>query len=123
MGLPVNMVSHAHGQGYSDLHFVIPEIINYVDFDKGPYYANKGDFTTAGFVDFQTKNSLEKNFVKLEGGQFGTFRTVAGVNLFSPKIPGLCGYHRHQNISGQMDLLKVLKISTVLISLQKFPRV
>jgi len=82
-GLPVNMASHAHGQGYSDLHFVIPEMINYVNFDKGPYYANKGDFTTAGFVDFQTKNVLDDNFVKLEGAQFGTFRTVAGVNLFS----------------------------------------
>ena len=91
-GLPVNMVSHAHGQGYSDLHFVIPEMINYVNFDKGPYYANKGDFATAGFVDFQTKNVLEENFVKLEGGQFGTFRTVAGVNLFSPKKSNTQGY-------------------------------
>ena len=91
-GLPVNMVSHAHGQGYSDLHFVIPEMINYVNFDKGPHYANKGDFTTAGFVDFQTKNVLEENFVKLEGAQFGTFRTVAGVNLFSPKNANTQGY-------------------------------
>lgn len=91
-GLPVNMVSHAHGQGYSDLHFVIPELIHYVDFDKGPYYANKGDFTTAGFVDFQTKNVLEENFVKLEGGQFGTLRTVAGVNLFSIERSGTKGY-------------------------------
>jgi outer membrane receptor for ferrienterochelin and colicin len=61
-GLPVNMVSHAHGQGYSDLHFVIPELINTVDFNKGPYYADKGDFTTAGYVDFQTKNALERIF-------------------------------------------------------------
>lgn len=80
-GLPVNMVSHAHGQGYSDLHFLIPEIVSLVDFDKGPYYADKGDFTTAGYVNFKTKNHLEKNFAKLEGGQFGTLRTVAGVNL------------------------------------------
>ena len=80
-GLPVNMVSHAHGQGYSDLHFVIPELINYVDFNKGPYYADKGDFTTAGYVDFQTKNVLDKNFVKVEGGQFGTIRGVVGFGL------------------------------------------
>ena len=91
-GLPVNMVSHAHGQGYSDLHFVIPEMINYVNFDKGPYYASKGDFATAGFVDFQTKNVLDENFVKLEGAQFGTFRTVAGVNLFSPRTANTQGY-------------------------------
>jgi TonB dependent receptor/CarboxypepD_reg-like domain/TonB-dependent Receptor Plug Domain len=83
-GLPVNMVSHAHGQGYSDLHFVIPELIQYVDFNKGPYYANKGDFATAGYVDFQTKSFLEENFVKLEGGQFGSVRGVAGVNIANP---------------------------------------
>jgi outer membrane cobalamin receptor len=84
-GLPVNMVSHAHGQGYSDLHFVIPEIVNYVDFNKGPYYADKGDFTTAGYVDFQTKHVLENNFASLEGGRFGTRRAVAGVNLTTTK--------------------------------------
>jgi outer membrane cobalamin receptor len=91
-GLPVNMVSHAHGQGYSDLHFVIPELINYVDFNKGPYFADKGDFTTAGFVDFQTKNVLEDNFAKVEGGQFGTFRTAVGINLFSTEHERTTGY-------------------------------
>ncbi len=91
-GLPVNMVSHAHGQGYADLHFIVPEFINYVDFNKGPYYADKGDFTTAGFVDFQTKNVLDENFAKVEGGQFGTFRTVAGVNLFSQSNEHTTGY-------------------------------
>lgn len=84
-GLPVNMVSHAHGQGYSDLHFLIPELISYVDFEKGPYYADKGDFTTAGYVSFVTKNNLERNFIKIEGGQFGTVRTVGGLNIFSGK--------------------------------------
>ena len=91
-GLPVNMVSHAHGQGYSDLHFVIPELINHVDFNKGPYYADKGDFNTAGYVDFQTKNVLEKNFVKIEGGQFGTMRGVAGFRLPELKNENTKGY-------------------------------
>lgn len=95
-GLPVNMVSHAHGQGYSDLHFLIPELINYVDFDKGPYYADKGDFTTAGYVSFVTKNLLERNFIKAEGGQFGTVRTVAGVNLLTGKTNAyLAGEYFH----------------------------
>jgi hypothetical protein len=80
-GLPVNLVSHAHGQGYSDLHFVIPELINHIDFNKGPYYADKGDFTTAGYVDFQTKNVLEENFAKVESGRFGTMRGVLGLTL------------------------------------------
>ncbi len=80
-GMPVNMVSHAHGQGYADLHFVIPELIDKVTFAKGPYYADKGNFTTAGFVDFKTKNYLEKNFVKGEAGTFNTYRAIAGINL------------------------------------------
>jgi hypothetical protein len=80
-GMPVNMVSHAHGQGYADLHFVIPELIEKVDFDKGPYFADKGNFVTAGFADFKLKNYLERNFVKAEGGQFNTWRAVAAVNL------------------------------------------
>jgi hypothetical protein len=81
-GIPVNMVSHAHGQGYADLHFLMPEMVNYVDFDKGPYFAEKGDMNTAGYVSFQTKNRMDRNFVKLEGGSFGSARLAGGVNLF-----------------------------------------
>jgi len=84
-GMPVNMVSHAHGQGYADLHFVIPEFIDKVTFNKGPYFADKGNFTNAGFVEFKTKDYLENNFIKAEGGQFNTFRGIAGINLIKPK--------------------------------------
>ena len=62
-GMPVNMVSHAHGQGYADLHFVIPETIEKIDFGKGTYYANKGDFATAGYVAFQTKEKIGRAHV------------------------------------------------------------
>ncbi len=67
-GMPVNMVSHAHGQGYADLHFVIPELVEGVDFKKGPYNAEKGNLATAGWVDFRTRTALDKSFVKLETG-------------------------------------------------------
>lgn len=80
-GMPVNMVSHAHGQGYADLHFVIPETIEKIDFGKGTYYANKGDFATAGYVSFQTKEKLENSSLTVETGQFNTFRTVGIFNL------------------------------------------
>ncbi|HRI62314.1 MAG TPA: TonB-dependent receptor, partial [Saprospiraceae bacterium] len=80
-GMPVNMVSHAHGQGYADLHFVIPEIIGNVEFKKGPYYADAGDFTTAGLVRFKTTDALDKSFLKVEAGQFATARAVGGFNL------------------------------------------
>ena len=80
-GMPVNMVSHAHGQGYADLHFVIPELIQGVDFKKGSYNAEKGNFATAGWVDFRTKNTIENSFLKLEGGQYNTYRAVGGLDL------------------------------------------
>jgi hypothetical protein len=84
-GMPVNMVSHAHGQGYADLHFVIPELVEQVQFEKGPYRADKGNFVTAGWVDFRTRSVLDKSFAKLEVGQYGTYRGVAAVNLLGEK--------------------------------------
>ena len=84
-GMPVNMVSHAHGQGYADLHFVIPELVEGVDFKKGPYNAEKGNLTTAGWVDFRTRTALDRSFAKLEVGQFDTYRAVAGLDLLGQK--------------------------------------
>ena len=55
-GMPVNMVSHIHGQGYADLHFLIPETVSTFDFGKGPYYTDKGDFATAGYLSYTTKD-------------------------------------------------------------------
>ncbi len=79
--LPINMVSHAHGQGYADSHFIIPETIGYMNFKKGPYYAEKGDFCTSGFADFHTLNSLPANMVKTETGMYNTFRLMGMFNL------------------------------------------
>ncbi len=73
-GLPVNMVSHAHGQGYSDLHFLIPELVEQIDFQKGPYAAEVGNFATTGAVGFQTYDALPQSQLKLEGGQYGLHR-------------------------------------------------
>jgi outer membrane receptor for Fe3+-dicitrate len=75
-GLPVNMVSHAHGQGYADMHFIIPETIDNIDFGKGAYYAEKGNFNTAGYVDLKTKSRIDNNQISLEAGMFNTIRTV-----------------------------------------------
>ncbi|EMY80272.1 TonB-dependent receptor [Psychroflexus gondwanensis ACAM 44] len=80
-GMPVNMVSHAHGQGYSDLHFVIPETINKIDFGKGGYYAQEGDFNTAGYVNFETKDYLKESSISASAGQFNTLRTVGLFDL------------------------------------------
>ncbi len=84
-GMPVNMVSHAHGQGYADLHFVIPELVEGVDFKKGPYNAEKGNLATAGWVDFRTRTALDRSFIKLEAGQYDTYRVVGGLDLLGQK--------------------------------------
>ena len=80
-GMPVNMVSHAHGQGYSDLHFVIPETIHKIDFGKGGYYAEEGDFSTAGYVNFKTRDYIEESSVSVSAGQFNTLRTMGLFDL------------------------------------------
>jgi len=80
-GMPVNMVSHAHGQGYADAHFIIPETINKVDFGAGPYYTQHGDFNTAGYVSFSTFKNIPKSVIQVEGGRFNTFRTLTMIDL------------------------------------------
>lgn len=82
-GIPVNMVSHAHGQGYADMHFIIPETIDYVDFGKGPYYADKGNFNTAGYVALKTKEKLDNSSMKMEFGRFNTMRAVGTFNVLN----------------------------------------
>jgi outer membrane receptor protein involved in Fe transport len=66
--MPVNMPSHAHGQGYSDLNFLIPELVSGVQFSKGPYYAEQGDFATAGSSNIRYANALEVPIVHVEVG-------------------------------------------------------
>jgi len=78
--VPVNMPSHAHGQGYSDLNFLIPELVEQVDYKKGPYYADVGDFGSAGAFNIRYYNELPSGFLHVEGGQFNYERTVLADN-------------------------------------------
>jgi outer membrane receptor protein involved in Fe transport len=82
-GLPVNLRSHAHGQGYADLHFLIPETVKAVDVVKGPYFPEYGDFDTAAAVNFVTKDYVTENRFEIAGGSFNTQRYLA---LFSPTV-------------------------------------
>jgi hypothetical protein len=84
-GMPVNMVSHAHGQGYADLHFVIPETVDRINVHKGPYNARFGDFSTSGTVEFDTRDHIDESLVKAELGMFNTFRGVAMLDLLGNK--------------------------------------
>ena len=71
-GIPVNMVSHAHGQGYADLHYLMPEVVDAAEVRKGPYDAQDGDLATAGAVSFRTKDRVRRNEVATRAGSFGT---------------------------------------------------
>lgn len=102
-GMAVNMVSHAHGQGYADLHFVIPELIENVQFKKGPYHAEKGNFATTGHVDFRTKNMLNQNMLKLEAGMFDTYRGVGMVNLLNKKMQSAYVASEYMFTNGYFD--------------------
>jgi outer membrane receptor protein involved in Fe transport len=76
-GMPVNMRTHGHGQGYADINFLIPEMIQSVLVRKGPYFADEGDFASAGAVHVAYARALEKNLVETTAGSFGYRRGLA----------------------------------------------
>jgi outer membrane cobalamin receptor len=81
-GMPVNMVSHAHGQGYADAHFIIPETVNNIDFGTGPYYTEHGNLNTAGYVSFKTFNNISESRIQLEAGNYHSYRAMVMFDLF-----------------------------------------
>ena len=85
-GMPINFRSHAHGQGYTDLNFIIPETVKGVDVYKGAYHAQFGDFDTAGAVNFQTKEVLKEGLVQLGGGQFDQQRYLLMMSPTKEKV-------------------------------------
>ncbi len=80
-GMPINLRSHAHGQGYTDLNFIIPETIEGLDVSKGAYLPEYGDFATAGSVNFRTRQMVQEGVVQAASGQFDTQRHLL---MFSP---------------------------------------
>jgi hypothetical protein len=76
-GMPVNMPTHGHGQGYADINFMIPELIQSVNVRKGPYFADVGDFGSAGAVAIDYMNRLPKNILETTNGTFGYHRGLA----------------------------------------------
>ena len=78
--MPLNLPSHAHGEGYSDMNTVIPEFVQRVNFEKGPYYAGIGNYGSAGAAHLEFMKTLPENFVQLEGGMYGFARAVFGVS-------------------------------------------
>ena len=80
-GTPVNFRTHGHGQGYLDLNFLIPELTERVDFRKGPYFSDVGDFSAAATASFKTRDSLETNIAQLTVGENNFYRGLIASSL------------------------------------------
>ena len=78
--MPLNLPSHAHGEGYSDMNTVIPEFVQRVNFEKGPYYADVGNYGSAGSAHVEFFKTLPQNFFQVEGGMYGYGRAVFGAS-------------------------------------------
>jgi len=76
--MPVNMRTHAHGQGYADLNFLIPELIGAVNIRKGPYFADEGDFSSVGSIHVGLLDSVSKTMASITAGSFG-YRRILGI--------------------------------------------
>ncbi|WP_340268195.1 TonB-dependent receptor [Sphingobium mellinum] len=74
-GVPVNMRTHGHGQGYLDLNFLIPELVERIDYRKGPYFVDVGDFSAAGTVRFKTVDTM-KPTAEITVGSYGYYRAL-----------------------------------------------
>jgi len=84
-GVPVNMPTHGHGQGYTDINFVIPELVRSIEYRKGTYYAETGNFSAAGAVNMRYRHKLDAPLVVVEGGEDNYVRGVAAA---SPELAG-----------------------------------
>ena len=84
-GVPVNMPTHAHGQGYTDLNFLIPELVDRIAFRKGPYFAEEGDFASAGAAHIDYFRRMDASLAQITLGEKGYARSLlAG----SPEVGG-----------------------------------
>ena len=84
-GIPVNMHTHGHGQGYTDINFVIPELLDRIEYKKGTYYADEGNFSAAGAVDLIYRRKFDDSLLSLTVGQDSYARALfAGSDTLGP---------------------------------------
>ena len=95
-GVPINLRSHAHGQGFLDLHFVTKESIERLDVQKGPYSPRFGDFATAATIEYVPLVHAEESSLKLEGGEFDTLRGVGVFSADHARIDNLVAFEAYR---------------------------
>lgn len=94
--MPLNLPSHAHGEGYADMNTVIPELVQRVNYEKGPYYADVGNYGSAGSAHLEFLKTVSQSFVQVEGGMYGYGRLVFGASRklgFGDLLYGGEAYH------------------------------
>jgi hypothetical protein len=130
-GVPANMPTNAHGQGYSDLNYLIPELIDRIEYRKGPYFADTGDFSSAGSAAILYRRKLDRNIAQITAGDDGYWRALlAGstplvrqgqdaeaASLFGPGGPTLLGALELQHDDGPWTLKEDFKKTNALLRL------
>jgi outer membrane cobalamin receptor len=97
-GVPINLPTHAHGHGYSDLNVLIPELVQNVHYKKGPYFASEGDFSSAGSAQFVYRTQLPRDLFDISIGQRGYQRGLAaGSRTVGAGVTLLCAIEQVHN--------------------------
>lgn len=116
-GVPVNLPSHAHGQGYSDLNFLMPELVQSASYRKGPYQARDGDFSAAGAADWVYRTQLDRPFSDLTLGQRGYARAIAAASQNLTHGQTLLGAVERLNNDGPWTVAEGLRKTNTLLTL------
>jgi outer membrane receptor protein involved in Fe transport len=116
-GLPVNMPTHGHGQGYADLNFLIPELVDRIEYRKGPYFARNGDFSAAGSADIIYRSTLDESFAALTLGQRQFQRFVGAGSMALHGDVSLLGAVEVQHNDGPWTLPERLRKSNGVLTL------
>jgi hypothetical protein len=116
-GIPVNMPSNGHGQGYTDLNFLIPELVQRIEYRKGPYFANVGDFAAAGSADIAYRTRLDAPFALVTLGERGYRRGVLGGSADLASGHTLLGAFEAMHNDGPWTLPESLKRLNGVVSL------
>ncbi len=116
-GMPVNMPSHGHGQGYTDLNFLMPELVSRIEYRKGPYFASNGDFSSAGSADIVYLRQFDAPFAQFTLGENGFRRGVGGASFAVAPEVSLLGAVEVQRNDGPWTVPENLKKENAVFTL------
>ncbi|MEM7415900.1 MAG: TonB-dependent receptor [Gemmatimonadota bacterium] len=108
-GMPVNLVSHAHGQGYTDLNFVIPELIENIEYSLGTHHAHIGDFGSAGGAEMRLRRTFDAPVFATTAGAYGQRRVFAGGSVGEPSDGALLFGAEAQRYDGPWDVPEAVR--------------